>query len=60
MPKHQAMAQKNAPMQTAINSRKGTNVLKRIPGINTMNEYFIPFAKLAKYSGMLMFIKFFK
>ena len=60
IPKHQAMIQKNTPRATALNFCKGTNAVTTIPGINTMNEYFIPFAKQPQYSRALIFNNGFK
>lgn len=54
------MTQKNAPRATALNVCKGPNVVKTMPGINTIKEYFIPFAKQPKYSGTLIFNNDFK
>jgi len=57
---HQAITHKNAPMPTAHNCCKDINALKRIPGINTISEYFIPFVKFVKYSVIFIFNNFFK
>jgi hypothetical protein len=60
MPKHQAMIQKKAPMATDANCCHDTNVMKKMPGINTIKEYFMPLTKHRIYSIMVIFNNDFK
>ena len=54
------MIQKNVPRATALNLGKGINIVKKMPGTNTIKEYFMPFAKHPEYSSAFIFNNNFK